>query len=219
MLRLDGAPNFRDLGGIPTIDGRLIHRGRIFRSDLLSGVTEKDRVRLNSSDIRGLCDLRNRDERTRGSYLWPGARTVTPIRPLSEGSVEGLAAVQWTKRRLDPEFDASCARAFMLDSYVKMPRKFSGFLASLFSYLVAADSGAVLIHCVAGKDRTGFVCAMLLSALGVALDEIYRDYLLSGGRFALTGWQENTLNDLFGKNIPKHAMEAAAVVGGAVRCT
>lgn len=214
MTRLEGAPNFRDLGGIPTTDGRVLRRGRLFRSDVLSRLTEDDLIRLAELDIRVVCDLRSPKERMKESNRWPETQSVRTIVPKIESNITGVKPTHWTRRFLDPEFNASRAYDAMVDSYRRMPQAFAEQLAALFAHLDTPHGGAVLIHCVAGKDRTGFVCAMVLSALGVPPTEIYRDYLLSAERFALTGRVEMVLRDLFGGEIPHQTLEAAAIVGG-----
>ncbi|MDO1496580.1 hypothetical protein HND72_18675 [Pseudomonas putida] len=71
----------------------------------------------------------------------------------------------------------------------------------------------MLIHCQAGKDRTGFVCAILLWALGVPMAEIRRDYLRSSGKFARTEYMASMLRQAFHDDIPARVVDVAAVLG------
>jgi protein-tyrosine phosphatase len=101
---------------------------------------------------------------------------------LDSNDLEAVSLFAWRERITDPTFDAESARQWMLGAYAGMPKLFAGFLASVFDRLSAPSSPVTLMHCTAGKDRTGFVCAMLLVALGVSRDDVFEDYLLSGKR-------------------------------------
>ena len=74
----------------------------------------------------------------------------------------------------------------MLALYKALPRLFARHMEMLFAYLAEEGSGPLLVHCEAGKDRTGFVCAALLLSLGVPKEAVYADYLLSAQRYVLT---------------------------------
>lgn len=147
------------------------------------------------------------------SNRWPQRRWVqTVVRDIEE-DMGSLKPNHWTTCFLDPEFDGLRARRAMIDAYRTTPKAFGRPLAALFAHLEQQDSGGALIHCVAGKDRTGFVCAMLLWALGAPMASILDDYLLSAENFAPTGRLDELLSGLFGAEVPVRAKGAATVVG------
>jgi protein-tyrosine phosphatase len=175
---LEGAPNFRDLGGITGADGRAVRCGQLLRSGQLNEITPADLTRLAAYPVRLVCDLRRMHERAQAPNVWAAvAGLPTLLAPEGRGSAAARPGA-WVARLQDPAFDADAARAYMLKGYRSMPAAFSSVLSDLFAAL-DADGAPVLVHCVAGKDRTGFVCAMLLWALGASKEAIFADYLAS----------------------------------------
>jgi protein-tyrosine phosphatase len=179
--RLAGAPNFRDIGGWRTADGRVVRLGVTFRSGDLYAATDDDLRALDALTIRLVVDLRSEQERSRRANRWHNAdapRTlilnlIGDLRAAHRGLASMLAA--------DPT--PAGARRVMLQTYRYLPDALTGVLRELFTAL-ADNHDASLIHCTAGKDRTCFVCACLLHVLGVHRDDIYADYLLSQQRVA-----------------------------------
>lgn len=179
---LESAPNFRDLAGIAAADGRVVRAGKLLRSSLLAELTDTDLQRLARYPVRWVCDLRSPDERAQASSTWPPAaavQTLTAAHVADMGDVAGLRPAAWHERLQDPAFDEAAARNYMFDAYRRMPQAFGSVLAQLFTLLAREGQAPVLVHCVAGKDRTGFVCAMLLWALGATQETIRADYLAS----------------------------------------
>lgn len=164
--RLEGTPNFRDLGGLPTVDGRVTRHGVLFRSSALEELSSRD-VRLLIDDIglRTVIDLRSADDRETAPSLLD-----TPVRyinlPISRGGPT-----------------TSLERPMGADGRVDMPRIYGMYLemsAPSISEIVAElTSGATpaVFHCAAGKDRTGVVAAILLSAVGVTRDAVIADFM------------------------------------------
>jgi len=177
-LTLQGAPNFRDLGGIVSLGGRRLRSGLVFRSEVLSELTLDDRQVLRQARIGLVCDLRSPIERAHSGVGWaePGD-LLTTIVSQEEMSLAGADFGQLTQRRFDPGFDADRIDATMLATYRAMPAHFGPVLRRLFDALAQDACGAALIHCTAGKDRTGFVCAVLLHALHMPADCVMQDYL------------------------------------------
>ncbi|NMF87018.1 tyrosine-protein phosphatase [Aromatoleum petrolei] len=176
-LVLTGAPNFRDLGGHPTQDGRRIRRARIFRSGSLSGLTPRDLDAIVKLGIRLICDLRSQAERNAAPNRWLGDHGARELHidisaDLRAGNAELLEIL-----RRDPS--AAGARRMMLQTYRYLPGAFARPLRGLFARLVGSDGLPAVFHCTAGKDRTGFLVALLLHALGVERKTIYQDYLAS----------------------------------------
>lgn len=182
---LQNAPNFRDFGGYPTTDGRRVRRARLYRSELLLGLTARDLETLAALDIGLVCDLRSPSERERLSNQWPAHRPAE-ILALDVGA--DLSAVQpdkWGRRLADPTFTATHAHAALTENYCRMPTSFARDLRVLIRHLAERPALTILVHCAAGKDRTGFVCAMLQWALGVSREHIFDDYLLTNRRYTV----------------------------------
>lgn len=177
--RLDGAPNFRDMAGYESADGRKVRPGKLFRSELLLDVTEKDLSRIEEMRIEVICDLRSPEERRLKQNRWNKEQPVDIIAVDYGYALEAAQATHWRERLADPSFNAEQARNWMMKTYSQMPGALARHLAMLFEKLDSPQTPAVLVHCAAGKDRTGFVCAMLLWALGVSWDAIVVDFLES----------------------------------------
>jgi len=181
-FRLEGAPNFRDLGGKDIRGGYQVRHKRLFRSESLARLTDADLVRVASLNIALLYDLRGADERARVANRWPAGRAIESLTGLDSSDLDAVAFFGWRERIADPSFDVESARQWMTTAYAAMPRLFAGVLASLFSRLNVPEAPVTLVHCTAGKDRTGFVSAVLLLALGVRREEVFSDYLLTRQR-------------------------------------
>jgi len=191
-LRLQGAPNFRAIDALGSAGGRRLRARRVFRSDALQRLTDDDVARVAGLGIGTVIDLRRPDERQAAP-----SRLPTPA-PRTEvfDAAPALAAVQpiaWREVLRQPEFDAAAARAWMLDTYGRMPLPLAPAVRAAARSLQAGDPQAgdpqagkpgpsILVHCTAGKDRTGFVCAMLLAAIDIPWDAIVDDYLESSRR-------------------------------------
>lgn len=181
---LQGVPNFRDLGGIPAADGRVLRDGLLYRSELLSKLDAGPLAELVRLGIGTVFDLRNPSERASAPAAWPRERdrvsmVVMPV----EIGVAGADVRGFLRRLASADLSVEEARATLLATYAAMPETFGPMLRQLFDTLARADAGAVLVHCTAGKDRTGFVISMLLHALRVPSDEIRRDYLSSARHY------------------------------------
>lgn len=182
-LLLQNAPNFRDFGGLGTIDGRRIRAGRLYRSELLQALDAADHKVLRALDIGLICDLRSPGERQRLPSDWPAN---LPVQVLALDVAADLSSVQpdkWGARLRDPHITPAQARDAMIDNYRRMPKAFSKDLQALFEYLSGDSARGVVIHCAVGKDRTGFVSAMMLSALGASRESIMLNYELTSERY------------------------------------
>ncbi len=212
-ILLEGAPNFRDFGGYAALDGRRVRRRRLYRSELLLDLTARDLATLADLDIGLVCDLRSPGERRKLSNEWPADR---PYELLALDLGSGLSAVQpdkWSRKLADPTFDAARAQAALADNYRRMPASYAGDLRALFERLARPDAKSLLVHCAAGKDRTGFVSAMLLTALGVPRDTIMKDYLATQGRYSFERLVNTRLRlVLHVEQLPEHANDALRVL-------
>jgi protein-tyrosine phosphatase len=170
-LSLEGASNFRDLGGYPTGDGHTVRWRHMFRSNHLGHLTEADTVTLRQLGVRTAFDFRGREERAAALCGVPEI-TVHSL-PIEPTVVAALRA-----RLAGGSLSAEDALEIMRESYRNYVRLSTDSFRSLFTHLLD-DRAPLVIHCTAGKDRTGFACALILHALGVPDDVIAEDYLLT----------------------------------------
>lgn len=171
-LPLAGASNFRDLGGYGAADGRRVRWRRLFRSDHLAALTERDAAVLAPLHLARVVDFRGRQERAALPYELPAVRyRSVPIEPTVVRRYRELA-------ERGERLDAAHAQRLMLDTYQGFVADDAPQLAEFFEQLLAEDTPLVF-HCTAGKDRTGYAAALLLLALGVSRDVVLQDYLLT----------------------------------------
>ena len=171
-LSLAGASNFRDLGGYPAKDGRTVRWRQIFRSNHLGHLTEADIELLRGLGLKSAFDFRGTEERTAAMCgLTEIAVHSLPIEP---------TVVAALRARLAGGAPLASADALdvMRDSYRNYVRYSTPSFRALFAHLLE-DRAPLVIHCTAGKDRTGFACALILHALGVPDDLIAEDYLFT----------------------------------------
>jgi protein-tyrosine phosphatase len=170
-FRLEGASNFRDFGGCLTPEGRAVRRGRLFRSNKLSALTESDLVKLDAAGIRTIFDLRLDDERERDPTAWSHPELVIETYlPRGKRRLVDMAREYPTTRE--------GALELMHEFYAKMPHSMTHMFASIIRRLAAGGAPCV-IHCSAGKDRTGVAVAAVLAALGVSREAIVADYVIT----------------------------------------
>jgi protein-tyrosine phosphatase len=171
-LDLEGASNFRDLGGYAARDGRTVRWRQIFRSNHLGHVTDADIEILRGLKVRSAFDFRGAEERVTALC---GIRDIAvhslPIEPTVVASLRARAAAGTALSTAD-------AVDVMRDSYRNYVRYNTSSFRALFAHLME-DRAPLVIHCTAGKDRTGFACALILHVLGVPNEVIADDYLLT----------------------------------------
>ncbi|WP_089008948.1 tyrosine-protein phosphatase [Micromonospora viridifaciens] len=160
--------NFRDVGGLTGHDGRTVRRGRLYRSDSLHRIDETDQAAFTALGIRTVIDLRRPSEVARDGRV---------------PAYDGLAY-----RHIHPEHQdwaefpydrrESLAR-WLADRYAALAQTGTAGLAEAVGLIADSANAPVVVHCLAGKDRTGIVCALTLAVLGVADADIAADYALS----------------------------------------
>ena len=184
-IELDGAVNVRDLGGLDTDDGRTTLAGRLLRGDNLQGLTPAD-VKLLVDDIgvTTIVDLRAPEE---VEFEGPGPLTrVGSVRHAHHsvlpeaGSATDVAADALAVLRRDGALtrypdDVRCG--YYLGYLEERPDQVAGALRS-----IVQAPGAALVNCAAGKDRTGVVVALALTAAGVVREAVVADYAASAER-------------------------------------
>ncbi|MBY0564188.1 MAG: tyrosine-protein phosphatase [Hyphomonadaceae bacterium] len=173
LISFDRVLNFRDFGGYETTSGARVARGRLYRSAHFAEASEADIEKLNALGVRVVVDLRRVEERKREPNRWPGerARIITN----DEGPQDALPP--HLQALLASDLTAASVTGYMHQLYrdfASAPRHIDLY-RNWFSALLA-EEGAAVIHCAAGKDRTGLGCALTLVALGVPEQAIYADY-------------------------------------------
>jgi protein-tyrosine phosphatase len=175
---VEGTYNLRSTAGYPA-KGRVMRDGKLFRSDGLQGLTEEGRRQFAEIGIRRVIDLRDRSELTHSPSRLQGMPLEVSHNPIfEEGKVPGAADI-----------------TTLQGIYRLMIEQHAQRLAE--AVRIIADSGAdpVLVHCAAGKDRTGLVIALALLAAGVERGHVIRDYAASEGNLG-GGWTEKMLTEI-----------------------
>jgi len=171
-FRLQGASNFRDVGGYRTQDQRRVRTGQVFRSDHLAGLTPEDLARLASLGVGHSLDFRGTAESTATPYDIAGVQRLSlAIEPTVIARMQALVA-----QGIVPTTEETVA--LMCETYRDFVNHNAGTFGRFLKHLLEQPTPQVF-HCTAGKDRTGFAAALLLSALGVDRATIEHDYLLT----------------------------------------
>jgi protein-tyrosine phosphatase len=182
-ISMDGASNFRDLGGYETGDGRRVRWRRVFRSGALDRLTDDDLVTLSALGLRTICDLRHDDERTRNPTRLPAENAPEavhlPIRTRANAVLHAAIAGARDAAGAQAVADALAA------SYRCYVRDHADAYRGLLQRLADPTCHPLMFHCSAGKDRTGFGAALLLMTLGVPEETVFEDYRLTN-----TYWTE-----------------------------
>lgn len=175
VLNLEGVHNFRDYGGYSAAGGGRVRRGVLWRSGQHRKATGADLERIGTLALETVVDLRGSSERQASPCPRPAGFGAEVI--LYDGETAGLAP--HIEAAADV-LDADDARAAMQAMYREIA--FRSSLTTLIRQLFAvlgSRSGASLVHCHAGKDRTGIAVAMVHHALGVHRDDIMTDYMMT----------------------------------------
>jgi protein-tyrosine phosphatase len=173
-LAIDGAYNVRDLGGLVAGGGRIVRRGQVYRSGDVGRLTAAGAGELRALGVATVIDLRTTAEvQRRGRFPFEDAGIAYRHRPLLD-----LSATE-------PEAQLTDLPPDVLDQlYRHLAQAGSGNLALVLTWLAEEPTLPALVHCVAGKDRTGLVAAALLGVLGVPDEDIAADYALSESALA-----------------------------------
>ena len=168
-VELEGAVNFRDLGGYATSDFRSILRGRVYRAGDISMLTDADMEELKRRKIYTVIDFRGESEAAAApGRLLPGAEYL--LLPAGSGNSTDMAS--FTNGHVS---GSDLMIAFYSDVSV-FKEKYRPFFYKL---LMLPDTSAVVFHCSAGKDRTGIAAALLLYILDIPMETIMSDYVIS----------------------------------------
>ncbi|MEW2625396.1 tyrosine-protein phosphatase [Streptomyces sp. NPDC048106] len=181
---LAGVRNFRDVGGLPTVDGRRLRQGVLFRSGHLAHATDEDAAFLSSLGLHTIFDFRNAaDQKLEGpDVALPGVRNVNlPLSDPADGAEFWKMVRDGDLGELRAILDDGKAAARMVASYRSTVRNRTSEHSRVL-HAIAEDSVPALMHCAAGKDRAGISIAVTLLAVGVERDAIVADYLESNAK-------------------------------------
>ncbi|ROS31367.1 protein tyrosine/serine phosphatase [Cellulomonas sp. PhB150] len=182
-MRWGSVVNVRDLGGLPAGSGLTV-AGRVFRAPRLDDLDEAGWAAVDASGVRTLVDLRNEDEVRPSRRPTSIARRHVPIEdPTHPGFLE-----TWGDRLDSPAY------------YPTNLELWPDRVAAVFVAIAHAPPGGVVVHCSAGRDRTGLVTAMLLQLVGTPVDVVVEDYLTSVEAMhaharTAPGWPERARDD------------------------
>ncbi|MFE9021285.1 tyrosine-protein phosphatase [Streptomyces sp. NPDC007808] len=181
---LAGVRNFRDVGGLPTVDGRRVRHGVLFRSGHLAHATEDDAAFLGALGLHTIFDFRNAaDQKLEGPDVeLPGVRNVNlPLSDPADGAEFWKMVRDGDLDQLREILADGKAANRMIASYRMIITERTGEHSQVL-HALAEDSVPALMHCAAGKDRAGLSIAVTLLALGVERDAILADYLESNAK-------------------------------------
>lgn len=206
---IDGLQNFRDTAGTPLRDGGVTRPGVLYRSEALSSLTPSGQEQLAATDIGVIADFRTAMERGMAADVLPATRSFRVVElPLLEGALTGMA--QQAPKTDDPDAAAAALATALSqlptlgDLYVSMLTQGAASFAVLARLVAAATADeptAVLVHCTAGKDRTGVAVALLLDAVGAERDAVVADYSSSAANLA-GPWADRMRAMVVGMGVP-----------------
>ncbi|MDI9591043.1 MAG: tyrosine-protein phosphatase [Acidobacteriota bacterium] len=169
-VKLEGGMNVRELGGYATPSGRTLSH-RFLRSGSTAGLTRADARRLWGYGVRGVLDLRGRDEATSSPERLCDLLNVAYLNV-------SLHDYDVTDRVLDAGDEAG---GYLAGTYFQMLANHDAVAQAFSFFCVQPERSCTLFHCGAGSDRTGIVSMLLLGLAGVAREEIVADYAYSFG--------------------------------------
>ncbi len=180
---VDGVVNFRDVGGYRTEDGRTVRWRRVFRSGHFAALSDAGLEALEALGVRVVVDLRGPFEVDRDPSRLPSSTRRIPL-PLwnpVDDEVDTLGAAIMSE---DPAVQRELlgdgkAMTQLLEGNRRMPETAAAEFATFLRVLAGDDGLPAVVHCTAGKDRTGLAIAVLLRTLGVPAETVMEDYLLS----------------------------------------
>jgi len=176
-VALDGQPNFRDLGGYETADGRTVRWGEVYRSGELPRLSDDDEAKLEELEIQTVVSfLTEKEIEARGPDRLPAGTVEVPL-PMEAGNLGDLTDVVREARstgdfsQVPPDINPDIHRRLMVEA--------QEHYAALLREISDPASRPLVFHCSHGIHRTGTATAILLSTLGVPWETIREDYLLS----------------------------------------
>ena len=188
--------NFRDIGGLPTQHGGIVRPGVIYRSEGPASFEPVHREELAALNIKLVCDLRSEGERDKDPNDWADAARLLNLDVTADLRVRTSSG--WEALRHDQSSEA--VRGALVGNYAAIPAALHPHWRHLVESIIDGET-PVLIHCTAGKDRTGVMIALLLRVVGVAEDVVIADYQRSdifAKNLRLRGGIEEQFQQAFG---------------------
>jgi len=175
-VALEGSVNFRDLGGYETADGHRVKWGRVFRSDNLGRISDRDVCFLQRMGIRLVCDFRTPAEAQKLPDRFPRCTEGRHLAlPIQHGEFDPAN----TFERIKKGDIAWMTEQYMVEGYIKNIDNFAPVWSTLVTSLADASNRPLVFHCTGGKDRAGMGAALILLSLGVPEQTVVRDHGLS----------------------------------------
>ncbi|WNJ18462.1 tyrosine-protein phosphatase [Pontibacter sp. G13] len=172
-LPLDGSYNFRDMGGIKTIDGYTVKFNKLFRSGSLADLSEDDKALLNTINFSTFFDFRRHEEIEAEPDPWEEMGVNYLHVPIGDTSLSRDKLIELIQQ------DTFQPEQVLIKGNRDFPKITQPQFTQYFETLLKPDSYPMLYHCTAGKDRTGLASVLVLSAIGVDRETVVQDYLLS----------------------------------------
>ena len=208
-IALEGASNFRDLGGYEGRDGRRLQWRKLYRSAHLANLTQQDLDQIKALGVTRSADFRGVGESAHLAYHWPSIdRHALVVEP---------TVVQRAQSMLDDgqSLTEQATEELMHETYRSFVNVYGERFAQFFELLQTSDEPLVF-HCTAGKDRTGWAAALLLTALGVDEEQIMEDYLLTNQLFkrpvSIFGNMSEEVLDALWRVQPSYLMASVDIV-------
>ena len=200
QVQLEGAFNFRDLGGYQTISGQTSRWGMLYRSDDLFRLSERDCDQLNNLSIRTIVDL----------------RTATEADLRGRPPLEKLNADYFRSSLIDISADhgfalGKTASDYVFQRYQQILVEGASNVAEVFRRLIEPNALPGVFHCAVGKDRTGLVAALALEVVGVNREQILEDYAMTALSIgAMMAWLDDNAPELASRirQLPKIVMSS-----------
>ena len=173
---LEGAVNFRDIGGYKTGDGREVKWGKVFRSDGLARLTEQDHQTMRQMGIERVFDFRTKAEVVQAPDKLPEDGSIVHVHfPVTHGKFDFVDAMA----RLEKGDSSWLTPDFMVNGYISNIENSAGVWGEVINSIADTKGPSILFHCTGGKDRTGTCAALILLMLGVDEEIVVKDHQLS----------------------------------------
>ena len=175
-VELDGPSNFRDLGGLPVADGTTTRFAVVYRADRLCTLSDADLRRLEARGVRHVFDLRSAPETAEFPDRLPEGSSYVALPMTSDETPQARTVYE----RIVAGEVTAYGEADMVAGYLRILTNYGASFVRVVSQL--AHGEPMIVHCTAGKDRTGLAAMLMLDLAGVAADDIVADYALSQHR-------------------------------------